>query len=382
MYNIIKNLAREHEIQLISIADRTIDNSDISELKKYCSNVTLVTIKRLPKLLQIPKVLGRFIHGKPFMLKYADSAELTRLLNTISTERDIDIIQFEHSYMADNIRHLDPRLKAKKILSFHNIACAQYFRMYSVEKNFRKKMKHLFEWIPMLKWEPRIAEQFDASLVVSEMDGNLLRFLNPALDISVIPNGVDAKSIVPYPPEGRSKNLLFVGSMDYEPNEDAVCYFYRQIFPLVKKDFPDIVFTAGGRNPPTDLLNPAENPDLVFTGRVDDVRPLYEKAMLSVVPLRSGGGTRLKILEAMATGTPVVSTVIGCEGLAVEDKKNIMIANTPEEFAKKIIQLVSDKELWKKVSQEGRKLVEEQYDWELIACSLLDVYKRLVKSDL
>lgn len=380
IYNIIRNLSRDNEILLASIADRKIGDSDISEMKKYCSGVFLAGIKKYPKLLQLPKVLGRFMGGRPFMVKYAESEELRNLLNNTSIVRDLDIIQFEHSYMACNVRYIDRNSKAKKVLSFHNIACAQYYRMYKVEKSISQKIKHLFEWFPMLKWEPDIAARFDASVVVSEMDKHLLQFLNPLLDISVISNGVDTKSIVPRPLDVRRKNLLFVGSMDYGPNEDAVRYFYSEVFPLVKKEVPEITLTVGGRNPSSGLHELSENPEIFFTGYVDDIIPLYEKAMLSIVPLRSGGGTRLKILEAMATGTPVVSTPVGCEGLDVKDGENIMIADNAPEFAKKIVALMSDAELWMDVSRQGRKLVEEKYDWELIARSLNDVYRRLINA--
>jgi len=380
IYNLIKNLAKENEIQLISLAGGKINEDAVSELKKYCTNVHLAHMTGRMKLLQIPKVIGRFMKGQPFMLKYAESDELNGLLRNITNECNIDIIQFEHSFMANNVSQLCGNLKARKVLMFHNIACAQYYRVYKVEKSIFKKIRHLLEWVPMFNWEPKIAEYFDKSVVVSDIDKNLLQFLNPMLDISVIPNGVDAKSIIPFPLGGRGKSLLFVGSMDYEPNEDAVRYFCKDVFPLLKKDIPEIKLTVVGKNPPTDLQKLSENPDIIITGHVDDILPFYQKAVLSVVPLRSGGGTRLKILEAMATGTPIVSTAIGCEGLDVVDNKNIMIANTPEEFANKIIHLVSNEDAWNKVALEGRKLVEEMYDWELIACSLQDVYKRLVHS--
>lgn len=380
IYNLIRYLSKENEVHLVSFEDRQIEETGLMELKKYCSSVRLVKLKKYPKLLQLPEVLIRFLRGEPFMLKYAESDELEKMLSNLSQEQGIDIIQFEHSYMGHNVRHLAQDLKARKVLSFHNIACAQYYRVYKVEKNLLKKIRHLLEWVPMFKWEPRIAGYFDKSVVVSDIDKNLLQFLNPMLDIAVIPNGVDAGGIASEPSEGREKNLLFIGTMDYEPNEDAVLYFHERIFPLVKREIQDIKLTVVGRNPPPKVQKLSENPDILITGHVDDVRPYYRKAMLSVVPLRSGGGTRLKILEAMATGTPVVSTAVGCEGLAVEDGRNIMIASTPEEFAEKIIRLVTREDLWNKVSCEGRKLVEEKYDWESIASSLQEVYRQLLRT--
>jgi glycosyltransferase involved in cell wall biosynthesis len=155
--------------------------------------------------------------------------------------------------------------------------------------------------------------------------------------------------------------------MDYKPNIDAALYFIENIFPVVRKRHPDCTVTIVGKTPVDDIKRLAEEQGVTVHSDVDDVRPYYQKAFVSIVPLRSGGGTRLKILEAMALGTPVVSTSIGCEGLDVENNFNILIADKPNDFAQQITNLLMDSELWNRLSHNGRALVQENYDWEQIS---------------
>lgn len=378
IFNLIKNLSIKNEVQIISITDhQIIKESDISEIKKYCKKVYIAPLQKRPKFLQIPKILIRFLSGQPFMLKYAESKDIEMLLYDISKNDYFDIIQFEHSYMAKNVQFLSPSINAKKILSFHNIASTQYYRIYKVERNILKKIKYLLEWLPMFRWEPMMASKFDKSIVVSAMDLFLLKFLNPSLEISVIPNGVDSRIFSPSSIDDREKNILIVGSLDYAPNADAVIYFYFNIFPMVRDRFPETKLIVVGRKPPKDIQMISKDPYVIVRGNVEDVRPFFKKTKVSAVPLRSGGGTRLKIIESMAMGTPVISTSIGCEGLDVKNNCNILIANEPIEFAYKIIDLLSSSKLWNRISKEGRALVEKKYDWEQITLLLQNIYHDL-----
>ena len=378
IFNLINNLSTRNEVQLISIADHQVNEDGIKELKKYCTKVYFVALRKHLKILQLPKVIERFLRGQPFMLKYAESKDLERVLYEVTMKEHFDIIQFEHSYMAKNVQYLNRSIKAKKVLSFHNIASAQYYRIFKNEINILNKIKYLLEWIPMFRWEPKMASLFDKSIVVSEMDMFLLKFLNPCLEISVVPNGVDSKIFTPSVMNDRENNILIVGSLDYASNADAVTFFYYKIFPIVREKIPESKFIVVGRNPPKDIQLLSRDSHVIVRGNVEDVRPYYKKAKVSVVPLRSGGGTRLKIIESMAMGVPVISTSIGCEGLAVYNNFNILMSDEPKAFAYKVIDLLSSPELWDRLSNEGRRLVEKTYDWKQIAFSLQNVYQDLV----
>lgn len=377
IYNMIRYLSEDNEVHLISLTD--CGDDQVSFMERYCKKVSVVRTSRRPALFQLPGVLYNLLRGLPFMLKYAQAPELKEALLQVSERDGYDIVQFEHSYMAYNVRYLSKDLRCKTVLSFHNIASLQYYRIYQLEKRLIWKLKCLFEWVPMLRWESKVAQRFHKSLVVSELDRILLRLMNPGLDVSVIPNGVDAQKFSSYPLAVRERNIIFVGLMDYGPNADAVLYFHREIFPLIKKKMPDLGFLVVGCNPPPEVRELSGNPDVLVTGRVEDLRPYYQKAAVAVIPLRSGGGTRLKIIEAMSTGTPVVSTSVGCEGLEVSDGEHIMIADTPEEFADKVVQVLESQETWLKLSSQARRLVEETYDWEYITGCLAKVYQAALR---
>jgi len=189
----------------------------------------------------------------------------------------------------------------------------------------------------------------------------------------VIPNGVDIQKYQPLPAENASPVLLFIGNMGYPPCVDAVLYFCREIFPRIRSVLSAAELWIVGRDPRPEVLQ-LNGDGVHVTGRVDDVIPYYQQSAVCVVPLRAGGGTRLKILEAMALGRPVVSTTIGCEGLDVVDGEHLLIADNPKQFAEKTVRLLTDRQLYQHISTNGRQLVEARYDWDKIAGRLMEVY--------
>jgi glycosyltransferase involved in cell wall biosynthesis len=166
--------------------------------------------------------------------------------------------------------------------------------------------------------------------------------------------------------------------MGYPPNIDAVLYFCESIMPLIQSRIPSLKLFIVGHEPAPEIRKLAERENVVVTGYVDDVTTYYRQSQVTIVPLRAGGGTRLKILESMALGRPVVSTSVGCEGLNVIDGENIMIADTADKFAERIVQLLEDKELRKRLSQNASQLVKRLYDWSEISRKLMGVYNELV----
>ena len=374
IFNLIKRLAKRNEVELMTINNDFTTKGDINELKKYCQNVYLVSPKKRSKTSQLPRVLGRLIKGEPLLVMYAESNELGKLLHELSGKENYDIIHFEHSATANNIKFLHPQHHAKTVLSMHDINFMKHYRIYKNERKIFKRIKHFLTWFPMLSWEPKVARSFDKSIVVSDVDKTLLKSLDPGLNVSVVPNGVDTKAYRPYPLQGRKKDILMVGTMDHKPNVDAAKYFYNEIFPHIRAKVEEVTLTVVGKNPPSEIQQLDSDSAVEIRPNVPDVRPYYKKAMVSAVPLRSGGGTRLKILESMALGTPVVSTSVGCEGLEVKNKHNILIANNPVDFANKVIGLLTSATLWTEISQNGRDLVEKKYDWRRLAMVLERVY--------
>jgi glycosyltransferase involved in cell wall biosynthesis len=226
-------------------------------------------------------------------------------------------------------------------------------------------------------WEIKTLKRFDKCLVVSNLDMRYLHSVCPELRISVIENGVDVVQYAPLPKNSEKKDLLFLGGLGYEPNSDAVLHFCSRILPLIRKEIPQCRFFIVGKNPSQDLRNLADGESVSVTGYVDDPVPYYQRCDILVVPLRAGGGSRLKILESMALGRPVVSTSIGCEGLEVRNDQHLLIADPPQEFARQCVRLLTDNSLYDRMALQGRKLVEQKYSWDRISNNLQEVYSRL-----
>jgi glycosyltransferase involved in cell wall biosynthesis len=244
--------------------------------------------------------------------------------------------------------------------------------------------------------EEEATHAFDAHVVVSERDGERLRELWSATAVSVIENGVDSahysdseieaahaawsgqNSGEVDPSPVQAKRIVFVGSMDYHANIDGVVTFAREVWPALHERHPEMIFTIVGRDPSAEVLQLASMPGVEVTGTVDDVRPYYREAILSIVPLKVGGGSRLKILEAMAAGVPVVSTTLGAEGLDVRNSVDIFIADTNEQQSEAITAVIENEGLRRQRRVEGRALVARRYDWTRVGDSLFKLYEELL----
>lgn len=365
---------------MISIAtDISTREKELAELRLYCRHVFLASHQRTSRILQLPQVVGRFMRGEPFTAKYSESKHLGELLYRVTGEEAYDIIQFELSETANNLRFVNRRHNAKILLSMHDIISLQTYRRFKREKSIYKQVKLFLTWFPMLSWEPRIARLFDRVIVVSNIDKILLQVLEPMLDVSVVPNGVDTKAYRPYPLDKRERNILIVGALYYDANAEAAMHFYNEIFPIVRRTIPDCTLTIVGKDPPVELQRLNRDPRIMIKGNVGDVRPYYASALVSAVALKAGGGTRLKILESMALGTPVVSTRLGCEGIEVKNGQHILVADEPGDFAGRICDLMTSASLWQEISKNARDLVEEKYCWDHICDDLEAIYNDLAR---
>ncbi|MFO7535132.1 MAG: glycosyltransferase family 4 protein [Kiritimatiellia bacterium] len=231
----------------------------------------------------------------------------------------------------------------------------------------------------MERLERRVIGSADLVWVTSEVDRDAIMRDNPALPVQVAANGVDCEEISARDPV-PSRELLFVGTLSQYANSDAVTYFVREVFPLLKARVPDAVFRVIGRNPSPEILALGRVPGIEITGPVDDLSPWYQRCAAAVVPIRAGGGTRLKILEAMAYGRPVVSTAIGCEGIQAETGRHLVVADRPSEMADALRDVLTRPQYAAQLSREARKLVEERYSWHRIASRMQAVYEEAVKA--
>lgn len=380
VYNLVKRIAIHHEVWLAGLIESQTEKEGIKNIKQFCAGVITAPIRRSHPIAHLPGLLSYGLAGKPLELKFQYSKELADKIQGLSATMKYNIVQIEPSYLAPYNEILVMNSSCKRILGFHNVASDQYKQIYSIQKKQVPRIRAWLHSTMMRRWEPRYAEKFDRCLTVSNVDRKMLIAANPRLKIDVIPNGVDTRLNRPLGPSEICPSLLFVGTMNYAPCADAAIYFCKQVLPLIRQMLDDIQVWIVGKNPPPEVTR-LVNERVHITGQVDDVVPYYKRSSVCVVPLQAGGGTRLKILEAMALGRPVISTSTGCEGLDVVDGQHLLIADKPAEFAKKTVLLLKNRVLYDRISAKARNLVVDRYDWDAIAKKLDQVYSEVVQSE-
>jgi glycosyltransferase involved in cell wall biosynthesis len=260
-------------------------------------------------------------------------------------------------------------LECPTVLFQHNVEAMIWKRHYEVQSNPIKKLYLYAQWLKMRAFERRMCRRFDSVVAVSQEDREQMGSEYGVDAVFEVPTGVDTNF---FRPAGNQKlsphNLVFTGSMDWLPNEDAISYFTEKVLPRIKLAIPDVTLTVVGRNPYASLRELArQDSSIEVTGRVDDVRPYMERAAAYIVPLRIGGGTRLKIYEAMAMEKAIISTTIGAEGLPVANGAELLLADTAEMFAAAVIRVLSDKQLATDLGNRAAATVRAKFGWERVA---------------
>jgi sugar transferase (PEP-CTERM/EpsH1 system associated) len=377
VWHLLQQIARYHDITLLSLLDAASEMQFLPYLQQYCTRVeTVVKRRRRSRGELLLRLLRTMLKGHPPRNSIAYYEEMKRKVQEVSNTQSFDIIQIEQSHMAPYVEFIANG--AARLITLYDVGATQYERILEVQSNLLSHLWIRLDWFFLRRWEPTyMACHFDKCIVVSPMDEILLRQANPALDLVVVPNGVDMARYELLPEVPASRDILFVGKMSYVPNADGATFLCQEIFPLIKQQMPDAKLLIVGQSP-TETVRTLASDDVIVTGYVESVIPYYQQALVSVVPLRAGGGTRLKILESMAFGRPVVSTTLGCEGLAITPEENILIADTPADFAAQTIRLLNDAELRRRLITNGRRLVETIYDWQIIAQPLLQVYDEMM----
>lgn len=275
-------------------------------------------------------------------------------------------------------RNFPARSPIPRVLFQHNVESSLWQRMAAVESNPLKKLVFTLESKKMIAYERATLAKFDHVIAVSEQDRRQMLQMNPACPITVVPTGVDTQKFNVAPPSSTNPpRIVFTGSMDWKPNIDAVDYFCSDIWPAIRNDkaFPEAVFQIVGRNPSPKVQRLASE-SVQVTGTVPSVAEYLEKASVVVVPLRIGGGTRLKIFEAMAMGKALVSTSIGAEGLEVDSGRDLLLADNASSFADAILLLLRDATIRRRIEQAAVELAA-QYDWSRVVQQFAEVLRKL-----
>ena len=371
-WHLMRHLARRHEITYLAFKEPGQLDADVDGMREVASRVETVTRSEPAKgtLGFYADAALHLVDPLPYAVGKYRSREMKRRLRALLEEEAYDLVVCDFLVPAVN---LPKRLPCPAVIFTHNVE-AEIWRRHAVTKSGAiARALYRTQHTRMLRFERRTLARFEGILAVSEADRDTFATLYPEAihePVHVVRTGVDTEYFAPAPGDAASRTLVFTGSMDWLPNEDAMQFFCRDILPLIRAAEPDVTLSIVGRAPTPAVARLASEPGIRVTGRVDDVRPYMKEAAVYIVPLRIGGGTRLKIFEAMSMGKAVVSTRVGAEGLPVADGEHLLLADEPQAFASTVIDLLRDGERRARLETAARALVLERYDWSAVAGSL------------
>lgn len=378
-YHILKGAAQKHNVTLVTfvqLPEHELKEDNLKHLRSFCKAVYPFRIPVDFSSLKFASGLFMSLFStKPFVAEKYDVPAVRKKIREILKKEHIDLVHVDMLPLSVYINEFE---KLPKILVNHNVESVRLFRWFQTESNPVKKAYLGIQYPKLQFFERSAMEKFDCCVVVSEKDKELLRGMGVKNNIAVVPNGTDTTFFKPMGREKIENSVLWLGHMDVHTNKDAVLYFWREIFPLLQKQYPQVRMTFVGTAPPKEIADASrKNGNIKVTGFVDDVRPYMDEAAVMIAPLRIGSGTRLKILDAMAMGKAIVSTSIGCEGLRVQDGDNILIADSPQDFADKVALLLTHNGIRHTLEKNARALAQE-YDWKYIYKYQEQIYQQVL----
>lgn len=376
MLELIKFLQRRHQVTVAALALTETDVAAARDLARHCTRVEAVPWDWQPRL-EDPSL--------PWAIRVFGSPAMESALRALNATARFDVVIVEHVWMADLARLID----APAVLEEHNIESQILRRFAATETNalsrewdrsrwpvFGRSFEQLdaSEIARMTAYEDSRWPRFPVRVVVSERDREEMERRCPSGRVVVVPNGVDTRT---HRPVGRAeaRGVLFTASFNYQPNLDAAAELCEVIWPLVEREVPEARLLLVGSGVPDHLLVQRWLRGAEVASDVDDLAPYASRCALSAVPLRVGGGTRLKILTSLALGLPVVTTSVGSEGLELGEHDGVLVEDDPARFAQRVVQILRDRDLQQRLARAGRAAVEEHYDWGRI----LPAYARLLE---
>ena len=368
MFNIFKNLAENYELDLLSFDEGNhLDN--LEQLEKFCRNVYRVETKT-SGMKDALLVLKSIFTSEPFMYLRYESGEMRSFLKKLRHKNKYDFVFFNNIHTG---QYYTSCSGLRKVVDLHNNDSVIMKRWADRQTNPVKKKLGKIQAEYVADYLKKSLPEMNVVITVSEKEKEQMQNFAPDTRFIVADNGVDIDFYQPQKNENKEPNLLYTGDMAWWPNTDASLFFLDEIFPEIQNREPEARVILAGRRPPEQLASRAGK-YIEITGFVEDMRTYFNRAKAFIVPLRVGGGTRLKILEAMAMKIPIVSTSVGCEGLEVENEKHLLIRDDPKEFAQAVLRLLSDEDLRNRLVKNAYELVAQKYDWKII---MEDMVKKL-----
>ncbi len=378
LHGLMAEVARKHEVLSLSFVDPDEDNDEsLRATGSYCRRVVTVPNRLLgaggteKRLRQLRSLFGLRSYEYAINRMRAMQAALDGML----AEEQLDVVQVEFSQMAV-YRFARKDGRPRLCLDEHNIEYDVLRRTAGADVGFVRRAYNAIDWRKLRAEERSAWRRFDGCVVTSARDEELLGRDAPKVRTAVVPNGVDIDSFVPSEAPPEADTVLFFGAINYYPNTDGLLFFLREAWPALKARRPGVRLRIVGPKPPPSIAS-WPDPSVEVVGYVDDVRTEIARAAAIVAPLRIGGGTRLKVLEAMALGKAIVSTTLGAEGIDAAHEREVLIADDGEGLALQLARVLGDDALARRLGSAARKLAVDRYSWRAATDSLLQFYDRI-----
>lgn len=385
-YHVLRLLARDFDVTMLCFERMGTasgrDEGSVARSLQHLGALARVECFRIPQARSRVRFVRdhvlSLLTGRPYTHYLYDSAPFRRRLAEL-LEEGFDLVHLDS--LVDLSRYLPAVGSVPAVCVHHNVESELLRRRSRIVRGWRSAyIRHQADLLAAeeRRWAPKAA----VNVMVSDEDAAILRGIAPGCRTVTVPNGVDTDEFSPSPSPGAERGCVFVGGTSWFPNLDALDFWCDEILPSLRALRPDV--DAGvwvGQASPEEQAEYRRRAGVTLTGHVADVRPHMRDAAVFVVPLRVGGGTRLKILNAWAMGTPIVSTSVGCEGLEARDGENILVADTPEAFAAAVHRLLGDPELRRRLGAAGRDTAERVYSWDVIGAEMVRHYRSLIRED-
>jgi len=378
-FNLVNELAKRHSLCVLTFLEPDQNPDDSGPLPDLCEWVETVSVPRRSSGLRLRQLL---FTRRPDMSWRLWSPPFNERLTARLAEQPFDVVEIEGIEMAPYLPTIEAaRPRPLIIYDAHNAEWILQQRAFAADiSNPGRWVAAAYSWVQwhrLRRYEADLLHRVDHTIAMSAPDKVALRDLAPDAPITVIPNGVDLRAYRQFDGHAIGYDLLFTGKMDFRPNIDAVLWFGQEVLPLIQARRPETTFAIVGQRPHARLEVLRNLPGITITGYVDDVRPYIAGTTVYVAPLRVGGGTRLKLLEAMAMGKAIVSTSVGAEGFPVVNGQELILSDEPEEFAQEVFDLLENPARRRKLGAAGQTFAQANYGWDALVPQLEKIYRDL-----
>lgn len=367
-----------NEVTVLSMNTRK-HHTDISEIPESVKDWATFHLVDVPASVSAGAALVNLLFsGKPYNAVRFISKAFSDKLKELLIKQKFDIVQLEGLYVCPYIPVIRKYSDAKIVYRAHNIEHEIWERTAAISNGFRRLyMNILAQRIKI--FERKFINEYDLLVPITERDRIILDKMGNIRPTHVSPTGIDTKQLIPHAKNLEYPSVFHIGSLEWAPNQEGLLWFVEKCWPKINAKYPELKFYIAGRKAPDWLIRRFNAPNIVFMGEVPDAYQFINSKAVMVVPLFSGSGMRIKIIEGMALGKPIVTTPIGTEGISTQSEKNIIIADSEQEFINGVERLINDKELFHAMGSNAIEYIQEKFDNLALACALTGFYKKNIE---